>query len=130
MQEQDVQTYRLPGVLLGSAKLVCNRTESILTLFDDTEITLQHRVLRQEMELLITLLAAHPDVCSYAALYAALAHCTREDAHDFLQSLDVGWVEMAIKPVQRVLRACHRTLEQFGLGIQPVEQIGYRIFRL
>lgn len=126
---QHFHVYTLPTIIPSDITLVLNTTDHIVTLMVDTTIETQQRFTAPEMTILLTLLEAHPAPCTNAMLYAALTGVEPNNAHEFLQAVG-DYVDIAMTPVRMVLKQCRTRLAPFNLGIQPVNETAYTLFRL
>jgi hypothetical protein len=121
--------YSLPDTLEHDITLVLDPLGDIVTLKVAEEIAAHRVVSEQEMALLVALLEAHLQPCANATLYAALTGIPQDIVQELLEAVG-DYVPLVMKPVARVLRSCRATLEAFNLGIEPVGETAYKLFRL
>jgi hypothetical protein len=124
------RSYTLANILPSDVELVLNLEDHIATLIVAGDIEAQQIFAAPEMTALLTLLEAHPEPCANAALYAALASVALADAQEFLQVVDDAYLDIALRPVRTVLKRCRAGLDALNLGIQPVNDTGYKLFRI
>lgn len=124
------RSYTLATILPSDIELILNLTDHIVTLIVAGDIEAQQLFAAPEMTALLTLLEAHPETCTNAALYAALAEVSLDEAQAFLQAVEDTYMDIALKPVRAVLKRCRAGLDALNLGIQPVDDTGYKLFRI
>ena len=124
------RTYALAPILPSDVELILNLEDSIVTLIVAGDIEAQQIFAAPEMTALLTLLEVHPEPCTNAALYAALTEVAQADAQEFLQVVDDAYLDIALRPVRAVLKRCRAGLDSLNLGIQPVDDTGYKLFRI
>jgi hypothetical protein len=124
------RSYTLADILPSDVELVLNLEDHIATLIVAGDIEAQQIFAAPEMTALFALLEAHPEPCTNAALYAALAPVALADAQEFLQVVDNAYLDIALRPVRAVLKRCRAGLDALNLGIQPVNDTGYKLFRI
>lgn len=126
---QSFKTYPLPEVLPNDCELVMNLEDHILTLVVAGEIAVQQLLTPQEMRAIIALVEALPGGCTHAALYVAVNNVYLESAEDLMRKAnEEAMLSLVMASVRNVLRSCAAKLAPCDLGIQPVDETGYRLF--
>ncbi len=121
--------YELPRVLYVAQRLVLNPVERILTLMSNDELEAQCLLTEQEIRVLLAFLRAFPHSCSYIALYAAVTEMAPERIELFFGHLDDA-PALAAEVARPILQRCRALLDTFNIGIRPIEDVGYELFRL
>lgn len=118
----------LVGLLLPEQKLVINPSIRTATLFSETpegkaRIVAQRQFSPNGMRVLVPLLTAHPDYCSYETLLAALFSLPLDEARRQLREIR----EVALRSIRRAIGSLTDGLHAFGLRVRSVRSTGYLV---
>lgn len=116
----------LDGLLPVNQTLVLNlsmRTAILLTSSPggEAQVLSQQRFTPNGVRVLVPLLQAYPQHCSYEVLIASLSSFTLAEAR---QQLRDSW-EMAMRPVRRAIGGLMAVLRALGLHVRSVRGAGY-----
>jgi hypothetical protein len=127
-EEHDVGLlhFSLPGLLRDNQILVVNLAMRTATLLpneagSEARIVTQYQFSPNGMRILLLLLQAYPDYCSYEALLASLFPLSLEAAR---QQLQEEW-EVSIRPVRAAIASIMIGLPSFGLRVYSLRGLGY-----
>lgn len=129
----DVQRVELAGLLPEGHSLALNTADSIATLMrvvdGYAEIVSQVSYSRSEFCMLLPILHAYPQYCSYEELYALYVWGTierREEAQGVLdESIEQGTYEDTIKAMRNMISNTRQKTQRLGLEIAGITHLGY-----
>jgi hypothetical protein len=118
--------FSLPGLLRDNPTLVVNLAMRTATLLSheaggEARIVTQYQFSPNGMRILLLLLQAYPDYCSYESLLASLFPLSLEAAR---QQLQEEW-EVSIRPVRAAIASIGIGLPSFGLRVYSLRGLGY-----
>ncbi len=122
--------YELPRLLFVDERLVLNPIEHILTCVVNGRFAAQALLTEQEQRVLLAFFASYPYPCPYLSLYSAVTEMPSERIELFFWNLSDEVSALAAEIARPVLQRCRALLDPFNLGIRPIEDVGYELFRL
>ncbi len=118
----------LAGLLPDNQKLVINSSARTVILFAQTspgeaDVVTVQQFSPNGMRVLIPLLQAYPNYCTYETLLAALFSLTLDEARRQLREIR----EIALRSVRRAIGSLAAGLRAFGLRVRSVRSTGYLV---
>ena len=126
--------FFLPGLFSEDYRLVLNIETNTLSLLADGPLLVQQQQLSEaELHILLPILNAFPQTCSYTVLLANISSANDpstsigywqqrlEEAHS------QGTWQRELKPLRRTLSSLRQKLRAFHLEISTVREMGYSL---
>ena len=133
MSPQQFRSFTLPGVLPEGHVLVLNTHAYSLSTYVLTELSAEvHGLVAQEvlteleMYVVLALLEAYPQYCSYEVLRTAITDEVLSRARTTVhRAVEHKTLNRSMKPIRNILSRCRAKLHAFGIDVRSIHAEGY-----
>ena len=133
MSTQQFRFFTLPSVLPEGHVLVLNTHAYSLSTYVLTELSAErHGLVAQEvlteleMYVVLALLEAYPQYCSYEVLRAAITDEVLSRARTTVhRAVEHKTLNRSMKPIRNILSRCRAKLHAFGIDVRSIHAEGY-----